>query len=538
MSLLMGPVLSFRGCDDNKWNLTALVVSKDDDPPALTVGGKTVKAEVLWEHALGKAHRYTLAFPMAAKATTVTYSVDGQSYDVTVPAAGQAPRMAYASCNGFSSSKLMKGVKYPNSLWNTMADKHGLPPLPSAIQEKKDREKDKNTMPEVKEPSPYHLLLLGGDQVYADAMWETQKPMKDWLHLSWDKGNKAHVTETMRKALDTFYFDLYCSRWSQPEVQQMLARVPNIAMWDDHDFMDGWGSYPPERQDCEVFDAIWTAASKAFSIFQQQLKDGERRPGFIGKADANWWQQPDKQETRKGAFSFAYTIGNVAILAIDMRSQRTSETQVVSQTHWDEIYKWIDDELPEKKVEHLLVMSSIPVIYPGFDVVETVLGIFPGHQDLEDDLRDHWNSQPHKGERVRMVHNLLAVPSKKGVRTTILSGDVHVAALGVVQSSRDPQPEVDTTINQLISSGVVHPGPGAVVLFALHHLFDSTDEIDRDIVGRMVQFSGSQAKFLGGRNYLSLEPDDKSNIWCNWLVEKQRFPFTKVIHPVLDKSQV
>jgi hypothetical protein len=46
----------------------------------------------------------------------------------------------------------------------------------------------------------------------------------------------------------------------------------------------------------------------------------------------------------------------------------------------------------------------------------------------------------------------------------------------------------------------------------------------------MVQFPGNQAKFLGGRNYLSLEPDKDEHIWCNWLVEKQKFPFTKVIH--------
>ena len=33
----------------------------------------------------------------------------------------------------------------------------------------------------------------------------------------------------------------------------MLALVPTVAMWDDHDLIDGWGSYPAERQDCAVF---------------------------------------------------------------------------------------------------------------------------------------------------------------------------------------------------------------------------------------------------------------------------------------------
>lgn len=523
MPLLMGPVLSFRGCDDNRWNLTALVVSKDD-PGALAIGGNSVKAEALWKHDLGTAYRYTLALPMTNQPSAVSYTVGRKTFDIAIPAIGQAPTMAYASCNGFSSSKLMKNVPNPNCMWNTMAAKHGLPPLERAAKD--------DECPEIRDPKPYHLLLLGGDQVYADAMWETVPEMKNWLDLPWDDGNTAAATDEMRQALDAFYFDLYTARWSQPEVRRMLACVPTIAMWDDHDLIDGWGSYPSERQDCPVFDAIWTSASKAFAVFQQQLNVGERRPGAIGTASADWWQQPAKQENRKGAFSCGYTVGPIAILAIDMRSQRTRDTQVVSRKHWDEVYDWINNKIPHKELSHLLVMSSIPVVYPGFDTVETVLGIFPGYQDLEDDLRDHWNSRPHKGERLRMVHQLLDVPTKNRTRTTILSGDVHVAALGVIQSSRDQASGIDTTVNQLISSGVVHPGPGAVVLFALHHLFDSNDEIDRDIFGRMIQFPGSQAKFLGGRNYLSLEPDDKSHIWCNWLVEKQRFPFTKVVHSI------
>ena len=129
MPLLMGPVLSFRGCDDKKWHVTALVVAKSD-PGALTIGNNSITPELLWEHKNGTAYRYTLALPMTAQSSTVTYTVDADSYEMAVPADGQPPTMAYASCNGFSSTKLMKGVKFPNSLWNTMAAKHGLPPLP------------------------------------------------------------------------------------------------------------------------------------------------------------------------------------------------------------------------------------------------------------------------------------------------------------------------------------------------------------------------------------------------------------------------
>jgi hypothetical protein len=91
----------------------------------------------------------------------------------------------------------------------------------------------------------------------------------------------------------------------------------------------------------------------------------------------------------------------------------------------------------------------------------------------------------------------------------------------------------ETTINQLISSGVVHPDPGAVVLFAMKHLFGDDDEIDPYTVGRMIEIPSSKSKFIGARNYMSLEPDPTDNeIWCHWIVENEDFKYTKVIHPI------
>lgn len=503
MPLILGPVLSFRGCADNNWNVTALVVSKSD-PGALSVAGRTLDPDMLWQHRKGTVYRYTLAVPLTPAAQSIAYSVAGNTYTFAVPAAGQVPTMAYASCNGFSSLRLAKTVKDHNCVWRLMADKH--------------------------RQVPYHLLLQGGDQVYADGMWEVPGPMQNWVKKDWKAGNAAKPSAAMQKQLDDFYFDLYTKSWSEPEIATLFASIPSIAMWDDHDLIDGWGSYEKDRQDCPVYGAIWQAASKAYATFQQHLAEGERRPGSIGAAPADWWQQPVKQIERKGAFSFGYTIGNIAILAADLRSQRTAEQQVVSEGHWDEIYQWID-ALDPASVSHLLVMSSIPVVYPDFKTVENLLDFFPGHQDLEDDLRDHWNSPPHKGERLRLVHRLLKVSKK--IRTTILAGDVHVGALGLIQSDREVGLAGNATVvNQLISSGIVHPGPGAVVIFALQNLFDSNEEIDRGIVGRMTPFPGSKVRFVGTRNYLSLEPDASSRIWCNWLIENEPNVLTKVIHPL------
>jgi hypothetical protein len=138
---------------------------------------------------------------------------------------------------------------------------------------------------------------------------------------------------------------------------------------------------------------------------------------------------------------------------------------------------------------------------------------------------------------VRLIHRLLTFATDKGTRVTILSGDVHIAALGVIESRRTGDGVANSqVINQLTSSGIVHPAPPALVAFALDRLFDNTEEVDRGITATMERFPGTQKRFLSGRNWLSLEPDDPSGqdrIWANWFAEgSQSEPYTKVIHPV------
>lgn len=483
----LGPVLAFHGATDDAWQLSALVVDAEDPGPLVPEGGQEIPAQPLWTVNGRTAWRYRFAAPLGR---STRYTVAGVEATVQLPGVGMSPRMAYASCNGFSDLATMKRVADKNALWRRMAALHA--------------------------KTPYNLLLLGGDQVYADSMWSAVPTMKRWAELGWDQANRARFTDTMERQLEAFYFNLYVERWSRPEVAAMLASVPNICMWDDHDLIDGFGSYPPERQGCPVLQGLGGIARRAFAVFQQQVDPkGEAVAGALSPARG---------------FSRGHVVGRLAIVALDMRSERTVD-QVLGLEHWGEVFAWMD-RLDRAEVDHLLVMSSIPVVYPGFDTIERVLGVVPGQQDLEDDLRDHWNSRPHKGERLRLIHRLLDIAAR-GIRPTLLSGDVHVGAVGVIEAARGSTAGTTAdVVNQLISSGIVHPGPGGMVLFALTHLLDSADEVDRGIVARMTKFPGTSTTFIGGRNFLSLEPDDKKRIWGNWIVENDDHPYVKVIHTV------
>jgi len=86
----------------------------------------------------------------------------------------------------------------------------------------------------------------------------------------------------MKGSVEDFYFNLYCERWSQPEPARMLASIPTVMMWDDHDIFDGWGSYPEGVNKCDVYQGIFASARDNFRAFQMQLTDTEKPLWLVG----------------------------------------------------------------------------------------------------------------------------------------------------------------------------------------------------------------------------------------------------------------
>ena len=125
----------------------------------------------------------------------------------------------------------------------------------------------------------------------------------------------------------------YVERWSQAEPARILAQVPSIMMWDDHDIFDGWGSYEAELQQCDVYKGIFAIAREYFALYQLQLGRDETHPLSI-KA-----QQ---------AFSLGAEIGGLTLVALDMRSERT-KSQVISPESWKAIYDWFGCNVPAQK---------------------------------------------------------------------------------------------------------------------------------------------------------------------------------------------
>lgn len=512
----LGPVLQFVSNDNGLWRVSALWVQDDADaPPAFSAGGRQVQlAQLPVPGMTCTAWRFEFEVAQGAVSQEVGYSVGGEQHAFHVPALGCMPSMAYGSCNGFSDPRAMKSIRAPNAMWARLGRLH-------AQQDKVDSQTY----------GPLHLLLLGGDQIYSDAMWAVLPELKAWCDKPWRKRVGAPFTATLKSKLETYFSRLYLERWSQPEVAAALATLPTVMMWDDHDIMDGWGSYPAEQHNCPVYQGIFQVARAAFSLFQRQTM-GSPRPATL----------PGQQHHNS-----AWRVGDMGLLALDMRSERRPRSgdtqaaggvlqaeQVIGAESWAAIYKWLAAQEAAGGMKHLFVMSSVPVVHPGLELIAQVLGVLPGQQEMEDDLRDHWSSSPHKAERLRLIHRLLQVAGQ-GVRVTILSGDVHVAALGVIESTREDDRSGNArVINQLTSSAIVHPPSSAMEVFVLEHVARHVEQVDRGITTRMLDFPTTSRCIKPCRNFLTLQPDlpgAAGRFWANWWVEGEPHPYTKVIHP-------
>lgn len=418
-----------------------------------------------------------------------------------VPGNSEEPLIAYASCNGFSSAKLARDTDSPYHMWIKMAESH------NGTLEQKAR--------------PFSLLLLGGDQVYADEIWESKKcsTLKRWSALSWKTQHKAKVSATMTTEIAKFYNELYIERWQDENMSLMFASIPSVMMWDDHDIFDGWGSYPDERQNCDVFQAVFKEAARVFHVFQ--LRCGTRNRLNAGS----------NHRTLRLGFR------NYQILALDNRSART-QTHIMSDETWSDVKDWLC-ELSKQKIQNLLVMTGVPVVYRSFASVEAIMDATLWHEELEDDVYDHWSSRPHLAERMRLVMVLLNfLQSQKDdtgkcqCKGVLLSGDVHVGALGQIWYERE-----ELGLTQIISTGIVHPPPTAFAWAGILLMTSDTPESlgDGEVITEMITPLGS-ARYLRTRNFATLQTGSDEKIWVNWVCEHPKLKPSFAISLVTPKG--
>ena len=226
-------------------------------------------------------------------------------------------------------------------------------------------------------------------------------------------------------------------------------------------------------------------------------------------------------------YAFAIKFRGRHILGLDNRAERT-RSQVMSEAQWNVVI----DHLSAKVTSgDLLVLSAVPVIYRDFSLTEAFFDATPWEEELTDDLKDHWRSSRHEGERARLIMRLLenGRENRPNGRTVILSGDVHIGCIGVINDCRHDRPH---RIHQVVSSGIVHPAPSHIqwlgIMAATNDRAEFLNE-DRTIEISMLKPFGSR-QYIRSRNYVSLEEGVDDKLWVSWICEngeRPSFPLIK-----------
>ncbi|KAL1838673.1 hypothetical protein VTJ49DRAFT_2425 [Mycothermus thermophilus] len=423
--------------------------------------------------------RFNVEVELRDRQQRIAYRINrGPSTGFWVPARGQSMNVMFYSCNGFSLNVDTDEFTGPDPMWRDVLNTH--------------------------QSQPFHVMIGGGDQIYNDRCMQDVPLFRGWLAIKNPlHKHSAPFTTEMREQLEHYYLERYCAWFSQGLFGMANAQIPMVNMWDDHDIIDGFGSYPHHFMSSPVFAGLGNVAFKYYLLFQHQTVVDE-----TDKTEPSWIMgtRPGPYITELSRSLFISLGGRLALLAVDARTERTRQ-EILCEDSWKRIMDRCYSEIDKGKIDHLLVLLPVPIAYPRLVWLENILtsrvmdpvkalaklgmfgGLlnrFDGGVEVLDDLDDHWTAKSHKRERAIVVEDLQDLAADKSVRVTILSGDVHLAAVGQFYS----HPKFGLAKHKdfrympnVISSAIVNAPPPDLLADVLNkrnkvHHFDKETEED------------------------------------------------------------
>ncbi|KAJ9097271.1 hypothetical protein QFC21_004940 [Naganishia friedmannii] len=449
LQLMVGPLLAYSTVERNIWHGAALVVTYDSgsiynpapclglnfapskfsqqggyySPPSngqqqtqpMQIAGvpifnyRGVKGtSTFW--------RFPFVLPLQPYEQTVTYRLNqGHGIEFLIPAIGMNMRWAAHSCNGFSGGVDMDAFKGPGF-------ESGYDPLWADL---------------LKEHATYglHALVGGGDQIYCDSI--TQEPeLQDWVtETSPAKKMKMPLTDEIRFAIDRYYFSHYVRLFRGSKFGVANGCIPMLNQADDHDLIDGFGSYDDETQWSPIFNHIGSRGYFWFLLFQMFVNDDfdgtHHQPG----------SHPSKGLVIGGPGAYIPHPNHTTIAYLERKLN-----QVCSKQTYDLVFSLLE-RLP-LEVEQIVMLLGVPIVYPRMHVAEHMLqsklnplnllsrtsavslggfsNKFDSRPELLDDLNDHWCAKGHKAERNDLIKRLQDLALRNKYRITFLSGSAIV----------------------------------------------------------------------------------------------------------------
>jgi hypothetical protein len=220
------------------------------------------------------------------------------------------------------------------------------------------------------------LLVLLGDQVYAD---ETSATVRRFLRRRRAKGQQGPADQVV--SFDE-YTRLYLESWRDPEVRWLLATVPSVMIFDDHEIIDDWNTSAAWRRDMSA-QPWWaeriSAGLASYWVYQHlgnmspdELAADPLLAKISSVPDATELlrdfgrsvDSPDSAENTDQPYrwSFALDVGRTRLVMLDNRCNRVltpGRREMLPAAEW----RWFLDQA-HGDYDHLVVGSSLPWLMP------------------------------------------------------------------------------------------------------------------------------------------------------------------------------
>ncbi|KAK2785135.1 hypothetical protein FQN52_008621 [Onygenales sp. PD_12] len=369
--------------------------------------------------------RFNIEIELTDRQQRIAYRINqGSAIGFWVPAQGQSMNIMFHSGNGFSETVDRDKFSGPDPLWRDVLNTH--------------------------QTRPFHVMIGGGDQIYNDAALFDTDHFRNWMGLKVPYEERHHPFNVdIKSELEEFFLHQYLKWFSHGLFSMANSQIPMVNMWNDHDILPGYGSYPHPLMRTPVMSGLGNLAFKYYMLFQHQSvpeeTDADEPSWLLGAA-------PGPYINQKSRSVFMDMGKRVAFLGVDCQTERTRDDVLMDDSS-DLIFNRCHDAIVKGETKHLIVLLSVPIAYPRLVWLENVLNsrmispvkvlsrarLFGGMSDKfgvdMETIESQWTSKTHKLERGWLMEDLQELAAEKSVRITILSGDAQLAAIGQFYSN-------------------------------------------------------------------------------------------------------
>jgi alkaline phosphatase D len=266
------------------------------------------------------------------------------------------------------------------------------------------------------------FVIAGGDQVYVDCssdesnLWDWVTKNKDKLKTFYENNQKNELIEEFTY----FYRYIYRKYWQDENFKSLLRALPKYMIWDDHEIMDGWGSYTDDELSDKI-DTWHEWENKQFNLF---ITDAMFQ---AAKKVYGEYQHPHNPDTLDDVWDYSFDRGDIGFYTLDMRGhhkyKQSGTYNILGKEQYLRFKEWIESAESNSK-KALFIVSPVPVIHWSATIVN-VADIIPSAMD---DLRDEWDHKSNAKERNKILDLVFKISDDNNIPVVFLSGDVHCAA--------------------------------------------------------------------------------------------------------------